>query len=63
MMKQHQTTRDVFALSLGGVNVVKGFSVMPVISYERLRTDQARNLSKTRQLNWRAWMPRRYRVA
>ena len=62
MMKRDKTTRDTFALSLGGVTAVTAFSAMPAISYERLRQDLAGKVSKPRQPNWRDWMPRQFRV-
>ena len=62
MMKKYEVKRDTFALSLGGMNAVTSFSVMPAISYERLRQSQSAKTSKSRQWNWRLWMPRRSRV-
>ncbi len=62
MTKKDKATRETFALSLGGVTAVTGFSAMPAISYERLRKVQAGPASKPRQLNWRVWMPRRFRA-
>ncbi len=62
MMKKDKATRDTFALSLGGVSAVTAFSAMPAIAYDRLRKDPARTASKPRALNWRVWMPRRFRV-
>jgi hypothetical protein len=62
MMIKDKATRDTFALSLGGVTVVTAFSAMPAISYERLRQEQGEKPDKSRQLNWRVWIPRRSRV-
>ncbi len=62
MMNKDKAIRDIIALSLGGVTTVAAYSAMPAISFDRLRQDQASNAGKPRALNWRVWMPRRFRV-
>ena len=63
MTKKDKATRDTFALSLGGVTAVTPFTAMPVISHDRLQKDLARVPRRLRQVNWRVWMPRRFRVS
>jgi hypothetical protein len=62
MMKKDEVKRDTFALGLGGMNAVTGYYAMPAISHERLRQSQSAEASKSRQWDWRLWMPRRSRV-
>jgi len=61
-MKTVKKTRDTFAVSLGGMNVITAFAAAPAIAHDRLRQDIAWHARYIPEQRWRLWMPRRFRV-
>jgi hypothetical protein len=58
MTRKDKSTRDDFALGLGGMRTVASFTSVAAIPANRLRQDHDK-----REKKWRLWMPRRFRVA
>ena len=63
MMKKDKRVNDVFFLSLGGATTVASFAQVAAIAPDRLRRNVAVAGRATRDRKWRAWIPRRFRIA